>query len=48
MRNIKNLKDVHKYLPGGFHDICIEIIGMCNAKCKYCPSGSQNVRGGEN
>ena len=39
MRYIKNLEDVHKYLPDGYHEACIEISGYCNAKCKYCPSG---------
>ena len=46
MRNITTLKDVHTYLPGGFHEVCIEIMGSCNAKCKYCPSGRKNGRGG--
>lgn len=46
MRKIKDLNGVHTFLPGGFHEICIEIMGSCNAKCKYCPSGAKNGRGG--
>lgn len=44
MRKIKTLQDVHNYLPEGFHEICIEISGYCNAKCKYCPSGSKDTQ----
>lgn len=31
----------------GFHEVCIEISGICNAKCKYCPSGSASKYGRE-
>lgn len=41
MRKIKSLKDVKRYLPNGYHEVCIEISGICNAKCKYCPSGNE-------
>lgn len=45
-RTIFSLKDVHEKLPGGFHDVCIETSGICNAKCKYCPSGLNKKQGG--
>lgn len=41
MRKIQSLKDIKKYLPNGYHEVCIEISGICNAKCKYCPSGNE-------
>lgn len=41
MREIKSIEDVPRYLPNGYHEVCIEISGYCNAKCKYCPSGSK-------
>ncbi len=40
----EKLSDVHRNLPEGFHEVCIEISGLCNAKCKYCPSGDVERR----
>lgn len=45
MRTIFKLEDVKEQLPNGFNDVCIEISPVCNAKCKYCPSGmAQHTR----
>lgn len=24
----------------GFESVAVDIVGFCNAKCKYCPSGN--------
>lgn len=36
---IKTIQDILK--NGGYHEVCIEIMGRCNAQCKYCPAGNK-------
>lgn len=34
----KTLKDVWEMMPDGYDSVAVEIVGKCNAKCKYCPA----------
>lgn len=34
----KTLREVQEMLPNGYDSIAVEIVGKCNAKCKYCPA----------
>ena len=40
MRN-QRMDIIQDVLKTGFHEVCIEISGKCNAQCKYCPSGKK-------
>lgn len=37
---INTLEDFQKEYSNGFNSIAVDIVGYCNAKCKYCPSGN--------
>lgn len=35
-------------MPNGFDSIAVDIVGFCNAKCKYCPAGDDMANIKEN
>lgn len=37
---MNDLKEFQKRMPSGFDSISVDIVGFCNAKCKYCPAGT--------
>lgn len=37
---MNNLKEFQGKMPSGFDSIAVDIVGFCNAKCKYCPAGN--------
>lgn len=37
---MENLKKFQENMPNGFDSIALDIVGFCNAKCKYCPAGN--------
>ncbi len=39
-KKLKTLKDFQGLYINGFDSIAIDIVGYCNAKCKYCPAGN--------
>lgn len=41
---MNSLKEFQEQMPNGLDSIAVDITGFCNAKCKYCPSGSNGYR----
>lgn len=43
---MKNIKEFQNKMECGFDSIAVDIVGFCNAKCKYCPAGDDmsNIR----
>lgn len=37
---LKTLRQFQEEMPKGFDSIAVDIVGFCNAKCKYCPAGN--------
>lgn len=44
---MNSLKDFQKLMPQGFDSIAVDIVGFCNAKCKYCPAGNDLTNNGK-
>lgn len=42
-----DLKEFQSKMPCGFEYIAVDIVGFCNAKCKYCPSGGDLTNKGK-
>lgn len=42
-----NLEQWQAMWPDGFESVAVDIVGFCNAKCKYCPSGNDLSHAGE-
>lgn len=38
-----NLAEFHEAMPNGMDSISVDIVGFCNAKCKYCPAGACEI-----
>ena len=41
------LKEFQQSMPHGFDSIAVDIVGFCNAKCKYCPAGNDLTNKGK-
>lgn len=44
---MKTLKEFQEKMPNGFDSIAVDIVGFCNAKCKYCPAGNDLTNKGK-
>lgn len=44
---MKSIKEFQEKMPYGFDSIAVDIVGFCNAKCKYCPAGNDLTNNGK-